>query len=42
MKIRVRNKFLMFLFGCGLFPSYVEAEHGLWLFWWWRGRKETP
>ena len=40
MRIRVRNKFLMFLFGWGLFPSYVEAEHGLWLFWWRRGREE--
>lgn len=34
MRIRVRNKFLMFLCGWGLFPSYVEAKHTLWFSWW--------
>ena len=33
MRIRVKNRFVLFLFGWGLFPSYAEAEHGLWLQW---------
>lgn len=42
MKIRVRNKFIMFLFGWGLFPPYVEAEHNLWRQWWRHAREDTP
>lgn len=33
MMIRIKSPFLMFLFGWGHFPSYVEAHHGLWLAW---------
>ncbi len=33
MKVTVRSKLLMFLFGWGLFPSYVTAPPSLWWQW---------
>ncbi len=33
MKITIRNKGIMFLFGWGLFPKYVTAEPKLWWMW---------
>lgn len=38
MRIRTRSKLLMFVCGWGLFPDYVEAEHGLWWQWCKRSR----
>ncbi len=39
MRIKTRSKLFMFICGWGLFPSDVEAEHGLWWQWFKRGRK---
>ncbi len=33
MMITVKNKFVMFLFGWGLFPQYVTAPTRLWWQW---------
>ncbi len=38
VRIRVRNRFVLFLFGWGMFPEYAEAEHGLWWQWLRKGR----
>ena len=39
MMIRTRSKIIMFLFGWGSFPSYVEADTKLWQSWWKVGRR---
>ncbi len=33
MKVTIRNRFLLLLFGWGLFPREVEATVGLWWQW---------
>lgn len=33
MKIRIKSPLIMFLFGWGRFPSYVEADTKLWWCW---------
>ncbi len=34
MKITIKNKFILLLFGWGLFPKTVTAEPKLWRQWW--------
>jgi hypothetical protein len=33
MRIKIKSKLLLLLFGWGKFPSYVEADHKCWMTW---------
>lgn len=33
MKVRIKNRFILLLFGWGKFPSYVVADTSLWRLW---------
>ena len=33
MLLRTKSRFIMFLFGWGLFPTDVTASHKLWWLW---------
>jgi hypothetical protein len=38
MMIKIKSPLIMFLFGFGQFPTYVEAGAGLWWQWFFRPR----
>ena len=38
VRIKIKNRFVLLLFGWGMFPEYAEAEHGLW--WQWFKRRK--